>query len=165
MLALLFLAPASAVAQASVPDTAAQRAEAARAIDRAQATLDSARRSGDAPAELVRWSMLALNSARRAYRAGNYDAVFDSAAVAATRADRAMYGPKSDVFDRTPAPAGAPSLRDSVPYGATGPGAGEPYVRTPLPPGTTSPGPGAPSLPDSVPANTERAAPTPAVHP
>jgi hypothetical protein len=150
---------------APVPDTTNQRAEAAQALTAAQASLDAAIHTPDAPAELVRWATTALNVARTAFRAGHYDLVLDSAAVVTSRAERAIHGPKSDVFDRRSAAAGEPSLKDSLPYGVTPVGPGVPAPRESLPFGATRPAPGAAMLPDSLPASAVAAEPTPAVHP
>lgn len=150
---------------ALVPDTAGKRAEAAQALASAQASLDAAIHTPDAPAELVRWATTALNVARTAFRAGQYDVVLDSAAVVTSRAERAIHGPKSDVVDRRPAAAGQPSLKDSLPYGATPVGLGVPAAQDSLPFGATRPAPGAARLTDSLPASVVPVAPTPAVHP
>jgi hypothetical protein len=176
---VITVAPAAAMAQSAtntasgavpaatavVPDTASKRAEAAHALAAAQASLDVAIHTPDAPAELVRWATTALNVARTAYRAGHYDLVLDSAAVVSSRAERAIHGPKSDVFDRTSVAAGEPSLPDSLPYGATLVGLGIPAPRDSVPFGATPPTPGAAMLPDSLPANAVAAEPTPAVQP
>jgi hypothetical protein len=92
---------------------------AARVVDEAAAAIDSARRTADAAAGPVERAARTYAVAAARLRLGDYDGAREFAQVAAIEARSAKRGPGRDHFDREPVGAGAPPLRDSIPFGVT----------------------------------------------
>jgi hypothetical protein len=92
---------------------------AARAVEAAEAALDSARHSDDAVAGPVEIATRTYAIAAARLRLGDYDGAREFAHVALIEARSAKQGPGRDHFDREPVGAGAPPLRDSIPFGVT----------------------------------------------
>ena len=92
---------------------------AANVVGQAAAALDSARHSPDAVAGPVELAARTYAVAAARLRLGDYDGAREFAQVALTEARSAKQGPRRDHFDREPVGAGAPPLRDSVPFGVT----------------------------------------------
>jgi hypothetical protein len=93
--------------------------EAARAVGEAEATLDSARHSIAAVAGPVELAARTYAVAAARLRLGDYDGAREFAHVALAEARSAKQGPAHDHFDREAVGAGAPPLRDSIPFGVT----------------------------------------------
>ena len=93
--------------------------EAARAVVEAEAALDSARHSAVAVAGPVELAARTYAVAAARLRLGDYDGAREFAHVASIEARNAKQGPGRDHFDREPVGAGAPPLRDSIPFGVT----------------------------------------------
>jgi hypothetical protein len=92
---------------------------AARAVGAAEAALDSARHSVDAVAGPVEIATRTYAVAAARLRLGDYDGAREFAQIALIEARNAKQGPRRDHFDREPVGAGAPPLRDSIPFGVT----------------------------------------------
>lgn len=92
---------------------------AASVLGQAAAALDSARHSSDAVAGPVELAARTYAVAAARLRLGDYDGAREFAQVALIEARSAKQGPGRDHFDREPVGAGAPPLRDSIPFGVT----------------------------------------------
>jgi hypothetical protein len=92
---------------------------AARAVGEAEAALDSARHSIDAVAGPVELAARTYAVAAARLRLGDYDGAREFAQVALIEARSAKRGPRRDHFDREPVGAGAPPLKDSIPFGVS----------------------------------------------
>jgi hypothetical protein len=93
--------------------------EAARAVGEAEVALDSARHSIAAVAGPMELAARTYAVAAARLRLGDYDGAREFAHVAVIEARSAKQGPAHNHFDREPAGAGAPPLRDSIPFGVT----------------------------------------------